>query len=140
MHNIFIKVCKDSAKQWMKLPFVAIDDAIFTALETWPSQWHAPNLAELEKAASQKKKDNAKLRVTQLAEKGWSETAAVKERAAWEATQKAAEQKKVAEVAQVTEEATEKAGEDQETSSQGQEVEEGETIQGSVDLGTRPHS
>jgi len=36
MRNIFIRAHKDLVKKWTKLPFVAIDDAIFTTLEAWP--------------------------------------------------------------------------------------------------------
>lgn len=49
MHNIYIRARKDPMKQWTKLPFVAIGDAIFTILKTWPPEWHALDLAELEK-------------------------------------------------------------------------------------------
>lgn len=90
MHNIYIKARKDPAKQWTKLPFVAIDDTIFTVLEIWPPEWHAPDLEELEKMETQKKKDDAKLCITQLAEKRCKEIAAVEVRASQEATQKAA--------------------------------------------------
>ena len=55
MHNIFIRACKDSTKQWMKLPFVATDDAIFTVLEVWPL------VVEIESLVAQKKKDDAEL-------------------------------------------------------------------------------
>ena len=51
-------------KKWKKLPFVAIDDAIFNVLEAWPPDWCAPDIVEFEKLAAQKKKDDAKLRVT----------------------------------------------------------------------------
>ena len=51
-------------RQWVKLPFIATENAIFTVLETWPPEWHALDLAELQKASAQKKKDDAKLRVT----------------------------------------------------------------------------
>lgn len=62
MHNIYIKACKDPTKQWMKLHFVATNEAIFNVLK----EWHAPDIAELERSAAQKKKDGAKLRITQL--------------------------------------------------------------------------
>jgi len=52
MHNIFIRVPKDPTKQWMKLPFVAIKDAIFTILEARAPKWHAPNITELERATT----------------------------------------------------------------------------------------
>lgn len=34
MHNIYFRVPKDLVKQWMKLTFLATDNAIFTILET----------------------------------------------------------------------------------------------------------
>lgn len=49
MHNIYIKARKYLAQQWTKLPFLAIDDVIFIVLETWPPEWRALDLAELEK-------------------------------------------------------------------------------------------
>ena len=61
MHNIYIRVRKDPTKQWTKLPFVSTNDAIFNVLEAWPSEWHTPDIAEIEKSAVQKKKDEAKL-------------------------------------------------------------------------------
>lgn len=64
MHNIYMRAWKDPKKQWMKLPFVATDNAIFTVLETWPLEWYALDLAELEKATSHKEKDDAELCVT----------------------------------------------------------------------------
>ena len=106
MHNIYIRVRKDLAQKWKNLPFIAIDDAIFTVLETWPPEWCTLDLAELEKAAAQKRKDEAKLRVTQLAEKRHNKKAAAEVRAVREAGQAAAEQKKVVKVvaaAQTTE-------------------------------------
>ena len=51
-------------KQRMKLPFVATDNRIFTILETWLPEWHAPDLAKLEKVVAQKKKDDSKLCIT----------------------------------------------------------------------------
>jgi len=64
----------------MKLSFIATYDAIFTVLETWPSEWHALDLAELEKVVAQKMKDDVKLRVTQLAEKRQQETQQLRKR------------------------------------------------------------
>lgn len=105
MHNIYIRAQKNPAKQWTKLPFVATNDAIFIVLETWPPEWCAPDLAELEKVTAQKMKDDAKMCITQLAERRWNEKAAAKLRAVREATQEAVEQKKVVEVAKTIEEA-----------------------------------
>lgn len=69
MHNIFIKAHKDLVKQWMKLPFVATDDAIFTILDACPPGMVCPRYFQTREATTQKNKDDAKLRVTQLAEK-----------------------------------------------------------------------
>ena len=91
MHNIYIRARKDSTKQWTKIPFVANDDAIFTALEAWPLEWRAPDLAELEKETTQKKKDDAKLCITQLVEKQRKETIVAEVWVAREAAQKATE-------------------------------------------------
>lgn len=91
MHNIYIRVRKDLAKQWTKLPFVAIDDVIFIVFETWPPEWNTPDLVELENVVAQKKKDNAKLHITQLAEKRRNEKLAVEVMAVREVAQKARE-------------------------------------------------
>lgn len=80
--------------QWKKLPFIVTDDTTFTILETWPLEWCAPDLAELEKAIEQKKKDNGKQRVTQLAKKRQKEIAITEVRVAREVAHKFAEQKK----------------------------------------------
>jgi len=69
MHNIYITVRKDPTKQWIKLPFVATDDAIFNVLEAWPSEWCTLDIAKIAKSIAQKKKDEAKLHITQLDEK-----------------------------------------------------------------------
>ena len=91
MHNIYIRVQKYPVKQWMKLPFVATDHAIFTVLETWAPEWRTPNLAEFEKVEAQKKKDDAKLCITQLAKKRQNEKVAVEVRAMREVAQKVTE-------------------------------------------------
>lgn len=69
IHSIYIRARKDLSKQWRKLPFVAIDDVIFNAMETWQLEWHALDIVEIEKSAAQRKKDEAKLHIAQLAEK-----------------------------------------------------------------------
>jgi len=69
MHNIYIRAHKGPTKQWTKLPFIAINDAIFNVLEAWMLEWCALDIAEIKKSATQKKKDDAKLRITQLAKK-----------------------------------------------------------------------
>lgn len=75
MHNIYIRVCKDLIKQWIKLSFVATYDVIFNVLEAWPPKWCAPNIAKMEKLTEQRKKDKAKLHIAQLAEKQRKEAA-----------------------------------------------------------------
>ena len=56
-------------KEWTKLPFISMDDAIFTALETWPQEWCTPDLAGMEKAIAQQRKKETKLHIMQLVEK-----------------------------------------------------------------------
>ncbi len=121
-------------KQWTKLPFVATEDTIFTILETWPPKWHAPDLEELEKVVAQKKKDDAKLRITQLTEKRRKEKATDEVGEVQKAAQKSVEQKKSAKATTTAQEVEEATTEAEETSS-GQEVEEIETTEGSVDPG-----
>jgi len=53
MYNIHVWVQKDPTKEWTKLQFIAMDDAIFIALEKWPPEWCAPDLAGMEKDAAQ---------------------------------------------------------------------------------------
>lgn len=91
MHNIYIRAQKDSTKQWMKVPFLAIDDAIFNFLEAWLPKWHAPNIAELERSIAHKKENDVTLCIAQLAEKRQKETTTAEVQAVWEATQKVAE-------------------------------------------------
>jgi len=52
IHKIYIKVQKDPTEQWIKLPFVAIDDVIFNILEAWLLEWHAPEIAEIKKSVA----------------------------------------------------------------------------------------
>lgn len=56
MHNVYIKACKDLTQTWTKLPFIAIDDTIFSVLESWPPEWRAPDLVEKDKTTTQKQK------------------------------------------------------------------------------------
>ena len=63
LHSIYIRAHKDSAKQWRELPFVATDVVIFNILETWTPEWCTPDIVAMEKSATQRKKDEAKLRM-----------------------------------------------------------------------------
>ena len=74
LHSIYIRAHKDSTNQWSELPFVAMEDVIFDVLETWLLEWRAQNIAAMEKSVAQKKKEDAKLRMMQLAEKRRQET------------------------------------------------------------------
>lgn len=51
LHNIYIRACKDLAKKWSELSFVAIDDVIFDVLETWPPEWRAQKIMAMENSA-----------------------------------------------------------------------------------------
>lgn len=87
IHNIYIRVHKDPTKQWRKIPFVAMDDVIFNVLEAWPPEWCAPDIAEIEKSAAQRKKDEAKLCIAQLAENRRKEEVPAEVRVVWDAAQ-----------------------------------------------------
>jgi len=63
MHNIHVRAWKDLAKEWTMLPFIAIDDTIFTALETWLQEWRTVDLAGMEKATAQQMKKDTKLHI-----------------------------------------------------------------------------
>jgi len=54
MHNVYIKARKDLTQNRTKLPFIAIDDAIFSMLESWPREWHTLDLVERERTIVQK--------------------------------------------------------------------------------------
>ena len=51
-HNIYIRACKDLAKKWSKLPFIAIDDVIFDVLETWLPEWRTLDITVVEKSVA----------------------------------------------------------------------------------------
>jgi len=85
MHSVYIKARKDLVQQWTKLPFIAINDAIFSVLESWPPKWHAPDLVEMDKATTQKQKDATKLHVTMLVGKRHNEKVATEVRVVCEA-------------------------------------------------------
>lgn len=107
---------KGSGAAVTKRPFIATDNMIFIVLETWPPEWRVVGLAELEKVVAQKKKDDAKLRITQLSGRRRNEKVVAKVRAVCEAAHEAAKQKKAAEAA-TTEAAIVQAEEGQEMSS-----------------------
>lgn len=54
MHNVYIKAGKDPAQNGTKVPFIAIDDAIFSMLESCPLEWHTLDLVEQDKIMAQK--------------------------------------------------------------------------------------
>lgn len=70
-HHVFIRVQKDPTKTWHDLPYLATDDMIFAVLESWlpKSRTPADSVVEMEKSTVQRKKEETKLRMTQLAEK-----------------------------------------------------------------------
>lgn len=82
-----------------QVPFISTDDATFTALESWPPKWRAPNLVMLDRTTTQKRKDEAKLCIMQLAEKRHNEKVAAEVRAVLEVAQATTDQEKVAKVA-----------------------------------------
>jgi len=63
-----------------------MDDAIFGVMESWPLEWCALDLAEMEKIATQQQKKDTKLRIAQLAERRCQEEEAATQRKVAEAT------------------------------------------------------
>ena len=68
-HHVYIRVRKDPVKKWNELPYLAIDDVIFAVLESWSLEWRAPanSMMESEKSIAQRKKEEEKLSMAQLA-------------------------------------------------------------------------
>lgn len=66
-----IKAQKDPAQTWYDLPYLETCDAIDAVLDRWPVEWCTiSSLAVVgSKSAAQKKKEEAKLKMTQLAKK-----------------------------------------------------------------------
>lgn len=87
MHNQYIRACKDKARTCVKLPFIAMDGAIFDVMASWSPEWHAPDLVELEKITAQQRKKETKLRMAQLAERKHQEQEAATQ---WKAAKAAA--------------------------------------------------
>ena len=86
-HHIYLRVCKDPAKKWNELPYMATDDVIFDVLETWLPEWCAPDISTMEMSVKQKKKEEAKLCMAQLAEKRRKEAVVAKAQEARDAAQ-----------------------------------------------------
>ena len=69
MYNLYIRAHKDPVRTWAKLLFIAMDDVIFAVMESWPPESRAPDLAEMEKVATQQQKKDTKLHLAQLAKR-----------------------------------------------------------------------
>jgi len=74
---------------------MATDDVIFDILPTWLQDWCAPDIYSMEESATQKKEE-AKLRVAQLAGKGRKEATTAKTQEVWDVAETTIEQKRVA--------------------------------------------
>lgn len=68
MHNMYIRARKDPTQKWVKLPFIATNDAIFEVMASWSPEWRALDLEELENLTAQQKKRETKLRIAKLTE------------------------------------------------------------------------
>jgi len=49
MHNLYIRARKDPKQTWVKLPFIAMNNAIYKVLAAWPLEWRALDVAVLER-------------------------------------------------------------------------------------------
>lgn len=47
MHNLYIRAHKDPKQTWVKLPFIAMYDAIYELMVAWPLEWHDPDVIAL---------------------------------------------------------------------------------------------
>lgn len=99
MHSIYIRAQKDPTLQWKKLPFVATNDVIFKILETWLLERRAPDFVEIEKSTAERKKDETKLCIAQLAKKTRQEATTTEVKTARDAAQKETKQAKAIAVA-----------------------------------------
>jgi len=74
---VFIREWKDPVQTWYDLPYLAKNDAIDAVLDRWSAEWHT--IADLvvggSKSVAQRKKDEAKLKMTQQDEKREKEVA-----------------------------------------------------------------
>jgi len=73
MHNLYIRAQKDPNRTWVKLLFIATDDAIYEVMAAWPPEWRAPDVTKLEKIAAQQRKKELKLRITKMVERARQE-------------------------------------------------------------------
>ena len=74
---------KDPEQKWTTLPFITIDDVVFVVLDTWPLEWHAPDLVVCNETENQRQKVFGKLLAPQkqneqLAEEVWASREAAK--------------------------------------------------------------
>jgi len=83
MHFVYIREHKDPNQTWTTFPFIAIDDAIDTFLDTWPLAWCRPEAVGCNEAAIPRQKDESK----HVAQQKWNEQHAAEARAAREAVQ-----------------------------------------------------
>lgn len=71
LHQVSIKVRKDPTQKWHDFPYLAMDDVIDVVLDQWLTEWRTITdlVVGRSKSAMQKKKEEAKLKMAQLAEK-----------------------------------------------------------------------
>lgn len=75
-HHVSIPTRKDPKQKWHDLPYLATDDTTIAVLDRWPVDWHTTTdlIAGSSKFITQRKKEEAKLRMEQLATKKRKET------------------------------------------------------------------
>ena len=62
-NHVYIRVCKEPKNKLNELHYLTTNDVIFSMLESWPLEWHAPasSMVKSKKSAKQRKKEEAKL-------------------------------------------------------------------------------
>lgn len=70
-HNVAIRAWKDPVQKLYDLPYLATHDAIDVVLDRWPAEWRTTTYLVVRgsNSTTQKNKEEAKLKVTQLAKK-----------------------------------------------------------------------
>jgi len=70
-HHVVIRVWKDLAHKWYDLHYLETNDAIDAVLDQWLAEWHTTTdlVVGGRKSVMQRKKEEAKLNMMQLAEK-----------------------------------------------------------------------
>lgn len=76
-HHVAIKARKGPTHKWYDLPYLATDDVIDAVLDRWPTKWRTTTDLAVggSKSTAQRNKEEAKLKMMQLAKKRMKDVA-----------------------------------------------------------------